>query len=78
MIIVVALVALRLALPSLVHTYVNRTLDRLPGYGGRVGDIDIHLYRGAYTIKDINIFKKDGTVQVPFVSAATMDLSVEL
>jgi len=38
--------ALRLALPDLVRSYVDRTLSKIPDYRGEVGDIDIHLWRG--------------------------------
>src|SRR5438552_14901605 len=64
----VLLVALRLALPHFVKNYVNRTLSEIPGYRGRVGDIDIALWRGAYTIHGLDLVKTDGKVPVPFFS----------
>ncbi len=47
-----ALCALRLALPYIVKDYVNGRLHRLDSYDGRVADIDIGLWRGAYRIDD--------------------------
>jgi uncharacterized protein DUF748 len=73
----VSLVALRLALPHLVKNYVNRTLSEIPGYRGRVGDIDIALWRGAYTIHRLDLVKTDGKVPVPFFSTTKADLSVQ-
>jgi hypothetical protein len=75
--IVVLLVVFRLLLPGIVTHYVNKTINSLPGYAGHVGDIDIHLYHGAYTINDIDIYKVNGNRQLPFFSARKIDLSVE-
>ena len=47
----VILIAFRIALPYIVLNYVNRQLTLIDGYYGHVDDIDISLYRGAYTIK---------------------------
>src|SRR5262249_55796081 len=76
-VLVVAVVALRLVLPTIVRDYVNRTLSKIPGYRGEVGDIDINLWRGAYTIHDANVVRPSGKVPVPFFSAPKVDLSVE-
>src|SRR4051812_34662481 len=77
-VIVVVLVAARLALPHFVLKYVNRKLDELHGYGGRVADVDIWLIRGAYTIKGVNIVKKaENGPPEPFVAADNIDLSVD-
>jgi hypothetical protein len=75
--VVVVLVAARLALPAVVKDYVNDKLATLDSYEGRVGDIDIHLWRGAYSIDGIEIDKKGGARPVPFFKSAKLDLSVE-
>ncbi len=67
------LIAFRLALPSLVERYVNRKLSELPSYNGHIGEVDIHLYRGAYSIHHIEVVKKTGQVSVPFFSARAVD-----
>ncbi len=74
---VVGLLAARLAMPTAVRWYVNRTIDRSPLYEGRIGDIDIHLLRGAYTIHDVRLLKRNGDVPVPFFQASDLDLAVE-
>ena len=43
---------------------VNNELAHLEEYYGHVDDIDIHLYRGAYEIKDIYIVKKNVKVDL--------------
>ena len=77
LLLVVALAAFRLALPTLVQSYVNDKLDELPEYDGRIGDVDIHLIRGAYSIDDVDILKTSGDIPVPFFAARKVDFSVE-
>ncbi len=77
LIVLVALVALRAALPYIVKSYVNKTLAVIPGYPGHVDDVDLSLWRGAYVIQDLKIEKVEGNVPVPFFSAKLIDLSIE-
>jgi hypothetical protein len=51
----------------------------MDGYYGHVHDIDISLFRGAYTLKDFYINKIDSSSkqQVPFIASQIIDLSVE-
>lgn len=68
----------RLALPSIVKSYVNRTLSTMEAYRGSVEDIDIQLLRGAYRIVGLTIEKvsaKDKTT--PFFQGDVVDLAVE-
>lgn len=67
----------RLALPSVVLRYVNRTLDQSPVYDGIVEDVTLHLWRGAYAIEGVRIVKTTGNVPVSFFAADRVDLSVE-
>jgi hypothetical protein len=76
-IVVVVLIGARLALPSMVGSYVNRQLQSLDSYRGHIGDIDIHLWRGAYSIDDIQIEKIGAARPVPFFRANRVDFSVE-
>jgi hypothetical protein len=76
-IVVVVLVAIRIALPYAIEGYVNRQLRRIPEYSGRIGHVTVHLYRGAYQIHGIHINKTTGKVPVPFFAAKIMDLSIQ-
>jgi hypothetical protein len=50
----------------------------LPDYTGSVRTIDVHLWRGAYKILDIDIQKKsDNKPPVPFFSSPDIDLSLQ-
>jgi hypothetical protein len=60
-----------------VRWYVNRAIDRSVVYEGRIGDVDLHLWRGAYTIRDIQLNKTTGNVPVPLFSAPRVDLAVQ-
>ncbi|MGV3609563.1 MAG: DUF748 domain-containing protein [Fluviicola sp.] len=82
--IISALIIFRLLLPYIVLKYVNGKLENLEEYYGHVNDIDIHLYRGAYEIKDIRILKrveKKGKTgekdTIPFFKSRSIDLSIE-
>jgi hypothetical protein len=75
--IVLLLVAARIALPFVVEDYVNGKLQTLDSYRGHVGDIDVHLWRGAYSIDDIEILKAGAARPVPFFRATRLEFSVE-
>ena len=73
------LIALRIALPYIVLSYLNKQLATMPGYYGHIEDLDIHLYRGAYTVKEIYLRKLDSAtrVQTPFFASTEIDISIE-
>jgi hypothetical protein len=75
--ILLVLIAARLTMPYFVTRYVNKVLSELEGYRGSVYNVDIHLYRGAYSIDSLKIFKIDGNKEVPFVDIPVTDLSIE-
>jgi hypothetical protein len=75
--VVLVLVAARIALPFALKDYVNERLSEIHGYYGHVEDIDVHLYRGAYVIKHLELLKNNGKVKTPFVTSSRVDLSVE-
>ena len=75
--IILVLVGVRVALPTVVKRYANRTLDELEGYSGHITDVDLQLFRGAYQIEGVSIVKTGGKQPVPFFSASEIDLSVQ-
>lgn len=74
---VLAVIVARAMLPIWVRDYVNRKLSEIDGYRGSVAEVDIHLWRGAYSIHGVKIEKTSGKVPVPFFAAPTIDLSVQ-
>lgn len=77
LIILSVLLATRLALPFGIKAYVNRQLDKTPDYDGRIGDVDVQLWRGAYKIRGLEIVKTTGEVPVPLFAAREVDLSMQ-
>lgn len=76
LLVVLLLVILRLALPSLVKDYLNDKMAEMGAYRGHTEDVGIALWRGAYTLYDLEVVKVDEAVQVPFFHADSIDMSV--
>ncbi len=75
--VVVLLIAARAALPWAIKSYVNSTLDSIPGYAGHVEDVDVALLRGAYRLQGLQFVKREGEVKEPLFSAETIDFSLD-
>jgi len=75
-VVLVVLIAARIALPSIVKHQVNQRLAAIPGYWGEVDDIGVGLLRGAYTLNDLHIFKVNGAAREPFIAAKHIDFSI--
>lgn len=70
------LLATRIALPYLAQWYINDTLSQPGSYDGRVGDVDLMLWRGAYSIEDVLLYKSNGQVDKPLFSAKYVEFSL--
>jgi hypothetical protein len=55
LILLVALIGVRVALPSIIKNKANETLDTLKDYKGHVGDVDLGLWRGAFFLQDLKL-----------------------
>lgn len=73
----VVLIGIRIALPYVVKYYANKSLANMEGYTGHVEDIDMHLWRGAYEIQELEINKRAGKVPVPFFSCTSIDITLD-
>lgn len=76
-ILLLVLIIANLVLEPVAKHYVNKELGNLEGYKGSVKDIDIALWRGAYTIEGLNIEKTSSEAPEPFFAANAIDISVE-
>ncbi len=76
LIVLVVLVAARLALPYVLRSAINRRLNNIPDYGGHVDSVSVSLYRGAYHLTGMEIVKRNGQVREPFFSAKDIDFSL--
>jgi hypothetical protein len=75
-VLVVALIIVRVMLATWVASYVNARIDRMGDYHGHLASVDLHLWRGAYSINNLGIDKRTSKVPVPLVKAPRIDLSV--
>ena len=76
-IVIIVLLLLRIALPSIVKNYVNKVLSDIPEYSGHVDDIEIGIFRGAYVIHGLILNKVDADSEVPFIKLPKTDISVQ-
>ena len=74
---IVAIIIVRIYLSAWLLDYVNNVLNNIDGYKGSVEGISVHLYRGAYEIDGLKIYKKNGNIPTPFVDIAKIDLSLQ-
>lgn len=72
-----ALIIGRFYLPFWATDYVNKKINELEGYNGYVTGIGVSLWRGAYQIHGLKIFKEESDIAIPFVDIETADISVE-
>ncbi len=75
--IIVILIAIRIALPYIAKSYLNKTLANLEEYKGHVYDVDISLIRGAYVIDSLIISKRNSSIEKPFFTSDKIDISLE-
>ena len=73
----IALIAARIAMVPALLFYVNRTLDRDPRFDGQVDDIDVNLWRGAYAVRGVRLDQTAGGASTPLLELDTLDLSVQ-
>lgn len=76
-IIALLLVALRVALPGIVRDTLNESMANMgDSYRGEVEDVDLAVWRGAATLKNVSIHKIQDNEQVPFFRTPEADLSL--
>ena len=69
--------AFRLYLPFFLKNHLNKTLNNISGYYGEVVDVDVFIFRGAYTIKGLRLNKNTTKSQKPLLSIPKTDISIE-
>ena len=74
--VVALLLVARAVMPYVVKHYLNARMDTMGDYHGQIADIDIHLWRGAYSIDQLRIVKQAGKVPVPLLEAPRTDIKL--
>ncbi len=67
---------LRLSAPYAVKYGVNHAIETTEGISGQIGDVDLHLYRGAYEIENIELFTQEKEKSLPLIKISRLDLSI--
>lgn len=76
LLVILALVVLRLLLPDMALAAINQRLASMGDYGGKVDDVDLAIWRGAYSLHGLRIVKTAGTVDVPLLDAPQVDIAL--
>lgn len=77
LVVLVLLVALRLALPYIVTRHVNNVLSELEGYSGISSDVSLSMIDGAYQIDSIRIFRKNQLKGQPLLIIPKTEVSID-
>jgi len=75
-VIVLVLLVARLALPAFLKSAINRRLEAIPAYTGRVDAVGVSLLRGAYTMRGLQLEKREAGGTRPFLDAEAIDFSL--
>ncbi|HEX7816850.1 DUF748 domain-containing protein [Dyella sp.] len=75
-VLVIVLIVARLLLASAVLRYLNHRFAVMGDYQGQIADIDIHLWRGAYTLRGLTVNRMVDREPVPLLNAPRIDIAL--
>ncbi|GLQ45996.1 hypothetical protein GCM10007862_10470 [Dyella lipolytica] len=70
------LVGARLALPSWIRHHLDERIERMGPYHGSMSEVDLHIWRGSYTIRNLRIDKVGTPSNEPFLDAPRTEIAV--
>lgn len=74
---ILLVVAIRIVLPYAIRSGMNYYLaNKIEAYQGHIADFDLSLYRGAYQIQGMKLWKRGTSPYEPLIDVGEMDLSV--
>lgn len=75
----VLLLVIRLILPYVAKSYINRELANIEGYHGSNEDLSMSLYKGAFNIGGLVIYEEASEdLETPFIRLPSMDFDLNL
>jgi len=74
--VVLALVAVRLVLPSWIRHHLDERIEHMGPYHGAMSEVDLHIWRGSYTIRNLRIDKIGAPSNEPFLNAPRTEIAV--
>lgn len=66
----------RIALPFYLRHAINARLAKVPAYEGRVDEVSVAVWRGAYALEGVRILKRGVNGTEPFFAAQEIDFSL--
>ncbi|WP_233843679.1 DUF748 domain-containing protein [Dyella sp. 2HG41-7] len=70
------LVSIRLLLPGWIRHHLDDRIDSMGSYHGSMAEVDLHLWRGSYTIRNLRIDKIGAPANQPFLDAPRTEIAV--
>lgn len=70
------LLIIRMSMPYTAQWYINKTLSQPGEYSGRVSDVDLMLWRGAYSLEHVLLYKSNGQVDKPLFRADKVEFTL--
>ncbi|MCC5920325.1 MAG: DUF748 domain-containing protein [Cyclobacteriaceae bacterium] len=71
------LVAGRFYLSTYIKNTANQALAEIPGYYGKIDDIDLQLIRGFYTIEGLVLDKVEAETRIPFLYFPKSEVKIQ-
>lgn len=69
-------ILLRVAAPSIITWYANRTIQQTDGISGSVADVELHVIAGSYSIFQTNIRQTGDSQDLPLFVVERIDISI--
>lgn len=77
MVILIVIIAARIALPYVAKNYINKQLNSIDGYHASIEDLGMRLYRGAFHIGNLYIYEEASSEpDIPFVKIPVLDFNI--
>lgn len=74
---VVILIGARLVLLHHLTRHVNTVIAAVQGYTCKVSDVDLYLYRGAFQLQEVSVYKTGSQTEIPLLYASVIDVSID-
>lgn len=71
------LIIARLCMTPILLRYVVYRVNQIPEYKVNIEDLSIDLYKGSYTLKNVDLHRINKKIPVPFFSAETVEFAIQ-
>ena len=61
------LVSIKIIMPYAIKYYAEKRINQIPEYKVSIADVNLHLLKGSYILKDIELHKIKAQIPVPFL-----------